>query len=165
MSKQITRRSALQLGGTVLLGSIAGCSTTSLVSGGGLSLGDIVITDSSAEHHTVRIELERENELVREVTHDFPGTEKRTVQATWSREPAIYTLYTVVQGPLGDEESDLNLYVNEFTKEDAASDAEDCSVVHVSISTPPESGSVGIATAAPRPGWGDCAGDSADETK
>lgn len=158
MDRRITRRSVLQLGGIASLGALAGCST-SLMSDDGLSLGDIVITDSSAAHHTIRIELKRGNEFVREETYDFPGPDgrrKRTIQATWSREPAVYTLYTIVQGPLGDEESDLNLYVSEFTTEDVASDAEDCSVVHVRISQPPESGSVGIGTAAPRPKWGSC---------
>lgn len=165
MPGPITRRSTLQLGGTALFGSLTGCSMSALTGSEGLILGDIIVTDSSTEHHTVRLELERGNELVREATYDFPGTEKKTMQASWSRDPAIYTLYTVVQGPLADEDGDLNLYVNKLTSEDAAPNAKDCSVVHVQISTPPEPGSVGIGTVAPKPKWGDCTNNPASESK
>jgi len=151
-----TRRSALRFGGTAILGSLAGCSTSALTGNEGLALGDIVVVHSSMKQHAVRLKLEHEDKIIHDITYEFSRTRKRTIQASWSRDPATYTLYTIVQGPLVNEESELNLYVNEFTGEDAALDAEECSVIHVEISAPPEPGGVGIDTNAPKPKWGDC---------
>ena len=153
----MTRRSALRLSGTALLGSLAGCSMLPSTGTQGLALGDVVVTHSSTRRHILLLKLERDGELVREATYDFSGTEKRIVQSSWPRDPAAYTLYTIVQGPLSGEDGELNLYVNEFTSGDAASDAKECSVVHVKISAP-DPGVVGVGTAAPRPKWGDCGG-------
>lgn len=156
----LSRRSALRLGGVTLTGALAGCPALG-PSPDGLRLGDIVLRHYPPEPHTVRLELEREDELVLEETFELAEGEKRIIQPTWSESPAVYRLYTVVEGRLNTTDDVFDLFVNKFTHEDTQSDEGSCSVIDIQIGAPPNPGDVAIGVGAPGPdGFGDCENNS-----
>ena len=130
-SEKVTRRSTLQAGGTALLTSLAGCAALSQNEPPGVPLGDIAIVHNGDDPHTVRVELERDNELILEKTVEFSETRKEIIQATWSREPAVYTLYTAIQGTLDDTDDTFNIYVNQF--DEPATEEDTCSIIRISL--------------------------------
>ena len=153
-----SRRSVLRLGSTAFLGSFAGCSVSAIGQDPGIAIGDIVLRHYPPDPHTVRLELERDGEIVTEVLHvDLAENQKEIVQATWPAAPAVYRLYTVVEGPLATTDDRFDVFVDEFTSEDDQSEGEECSVIDVQIGAPPNSGDVAIGLKSPGPeGFGDC---------
>ena len=155
-----SRRSALRLGCAALSGAFAGCSTLKQ-SSEGLRLGDIVLRHYPPEPHTVRLELERAGEFVLEESYELSEGEKQVIQPAWPRSPAVYRLYTVVEGPLDSTDDPFDLFTNEFTNEDSRSDGNTCSVVDIQIGAPPNPGDVAISIGTPGPeGFGNCENDS-----
>lgn len=128
-----SRRSLLQSSGAVgLMVFLGGCSALE-ADQSGLELGDILVRNAHADAHTVRVELERDDELVVEETVEVAGDGGvETIEATWSRDPAVYTLYYAVTGP--DEE--LNIYTRQITGEDEPDDAA-CAVAAITMGTGP----------------------------
>lgn len=163
-SSRYSRRSVVRLGSTALLGSFAGCSLPVIGRNRGLEIGDIVLRHYPPEAHTVRLELERDGEIVTEAHYaDLGESQKEIVDATWSAAPAVYRLYTVVEGPLATTDDQFDVFVNEFRDSDG-SEGTDCSVIDVQIGAPPNPDSVTIGLKSPGPdGFGDCSNASSIE--
>lgn len=160
-----SRRAVLCLGSTAFVGSLAGCSVSAIGQDQGIAIGDIVLRHYPPESHTVRLELERDGEFVTEVLYaDLAENQKEIVQATWPSTPAVYRLYTVVEGPLATTDDQFDVFVNEFTSEDDRSEGKECSVIDIQIGAPPNPDEVVIGLKSPGPeGFGDCSnGPSAE---
>lgn len=135
MVRPHSRRSFLQLNGVMAVSVLStGCSALQ-TGGSGLTLGDISVRNAHPHTHRVRVELVRNDELVREetVTINGDGGVAR-IEATWSSEPAVYVLRYVVFGP--DEEPDIR--VRTLTEEDT-SNSHECTVAAISIGFPSDS--------------------------
>lgn len=152
----LSRRSVL-LGSTAFVGTFAGCSISGFDQNPGITIGDILLRHYPPEVHTVRLELERDGEIVAEVQFaDLRESQKEIVRATWPATPAVYRLYTVVEGPLATTDDRFDVFVDEFTGEDEPAGRE-CSVIDIQIGTPPNPGDVTVGLKSPGPdGFGDC---------
>lgn len=99
MSRPRSRRNVLQLGGLTAVQLLGGCSLLD-TEPQGIALGDILIRNAYSQAHTVRVELSRDGELVREETVTVAGDGGNEIlEATWPRTPAVYTLRYAVSGP------------------------------------------------------------------
>lgn len=94
-------------------------------------LGDILVRSAHPNAHTVRVELERNGELVHEKTVEVDDSAVERIPATWQSTPAVYTLRYVVSGP----NEHLDLYTRMLTAEDAY-DGYDCYIVAITMGFP-----------------------------
>ena len=135
MIRPRSRRSFLQLSGGMAFSMLsAGCSTLE-TEVSGLVLGDVSVRNGHPNAHEVRVELERDDELVREETVTVSGNNGvARIEATWPSAPAIYVLRYVVFGP--DEEP--NIRTQTLTEEDT-SKSSDCTVAAITIGFPSDS--------------------------
>lgn len=120
-----SRRSFLRASSAAALSlPLAGCSELRQQTQG-LQLGDVVLHNWHSETHEVRIELERNGEFVKEESFEVPGETKKTMEATWPHDSAVYNLYYVVFGPA--VETDIRM--TELTSQDAQTDGNGCTIV------------------------------------
>lgn len=120
-----SRRSFLRASGVATISlSLAGCSTLGKQTRG-LRLGDVVLHNWHSETHDVRIEVDRNGELVEEKSFEVPGETEEMMKATWPNDPAVYNLYYAVFGPA--VETDIRTI--ELTSEDAQTDENGCTIV------------------------------------
>lgn len=119
------RRSFLCASGVATISlSLAGCSTLGKQTQG-LRLGDVVLHNWHSATHDVRVEVERNGELVEEKSFEVPGETEEIMEATWPNDPAVYNLYYAVCGPA--VETDIR--TTELTSEDAPTDENGCTIV------------------------------------
>ena len=135
MIRPRSRRSFLQLSGSMALSVLsAGCSTLE-TGASGLVLGSVSVRNGHPNTHEVRVELERDNELVREETVTVRGDNGVTrIEATWPSAPAIYVLRYVVFGP--DEEPDIR---TRTLTEENTSKSHNCTVAAITMGFPSDS--------------------------
>ena len=133
MAGLCTRRKLLHASGiTVASMLVAGCSVLDAEESG-LVLGDISVRNGHADAHTVRVELERNDDVVHETTVDVDGGGGvELIEATWPATPAIYTLRYVISGP----SESLDIHTRTLTGDDDQSNGHDCTVVAITMGSP-----------------------------
>lgn len=154
MSCLHSRRSFLRASSSAVLSlPLAGCSELRQQTQG-LRLGDVVLHNWHSETHHIRIEIERNGELMKEESFEVPGETMETMEATWPNDPAIYDLYYLIFGPA----VDTDIRKTELTSQDAQTDGNGCTIVTIDFGM--ESGAgVGLSLGPSGDGaHGDCTG-------
>lgn len=125
-----SRRKFLQLSGVTAASALTAGCTMFESEEDGIVLGDILVRNAHPNAHTVRVELERDDELIPEVTVEVDGDSAvERIAAEWPSTPAVYTLQYVVFGP--DEEPDIR--TRTLTAEDEYRNGYDCHIAAITI--------------------------------
>lgn len=133
MSRRCSRRNALQLGGVTAVQLLGGCSLFGSEPEG-LVLGDILVRNAYLEPHSVRVELSRDGELVREETVTVPGDDGSVIlDATWPRTPAVYTLQCAASGPGLPDHTELDIRTTTITAADKQAADQTCAIPAVTL--------------------------------
>ena len=100
MLRNASRRSALRLGGTALLGSLAGCPVLGTQSE--IRIGELWVTNLTEEEHTVRLRIEDRGEEVYREAVAVPATDgdfgTRAAAPRPPTSPGAYVLYARLDG-------------------------------------------------------------------
>ena len=151
MSPPRSRRRFLQVSGITFSATLLGGCSRYVNQPSGIELGDVAVRNGYSNRHTVRVEIERDGELVHEGTYEVAGGSVELAQATWSRDPAVYTLSYVIVGP--DEKPDI--HTERITGADDQSDGQACAVAAITFGTWSE-GSPYVTVGSPVALSGDC---------
>jgi hypothetical protein len=130
-----SRRNLLRSLGAVTVAGVTGCSAPVVTGDRGLVLGELSVRNAHPDEHTVRVELERDGELVHETTVTVGGDgDVERIGVSWPSTPAVYTLQYVVFGP--DEEPDIR--TRTLTADDVHTEGR-CAVAVITIGFPDDS--------------------------
>lgn len=150
MEPALSRRSFLTYGGALSAATLTpGCSA--LGSGEtGIVLGGITVRNSFDEPHTVRVELQRDDELLLEETVDVAGSGGvETIERSWSSDPGEFTIRYTVRGP----GVDLDILTGQATADDRPDDGS-CGIAVIELA--PSAPSPGFSVLHPTLAEGNC---------
>ncbi|QCJ46436.1 MULTISPECIES: hypothetical protein [Haloprofundus] len=105
---QTTRRRVLGAFGVGVAGLVSGCASAGVLgeSEGSAQLGELHLSNSHVDSHSIDLIVRRDGELVHWTSHDLDGVENNvsdgeTVDLSWSETPGSY----VISARLDDAES------------------------------------------------------------